>query len=91
MNFCDLLVRAKSGEKEAMEELLSMYNPMLMKHAIINGVFDEDLHRGDLLRLFAFRATQGNVSAGLNHSSKIHTLFRTTVPGRTGNSGRHRL
>ena len=40
MNFCDLLVRAKSGEKEAMEELLSMYNPMLMKHAIINGVFD---------------------------------------------------
>ena len=45
MNFCDLLVRAKSGEKEAMEELLNMYNPMLMKHAIINGVFDEDLHQ----------------------------------------------
>lgn len=45
MNFCDLLIRAKTGEKEAMEELLSMYNPMLMKHAIINGVFDEDLHQ----------------------------------------------
>ena len=45
MNFCDLLVRAKSGEKEAMEELLNMYKPMLVKYAIINGMFDEDLYQ----------------------------------------------
>lgn len=45
MSFCDLLLRAKSGEDEAIEELLNMYKPMLMKYAIINGVFDEDLYQ----------------------------------------------
>ncbi len=45
MSFCDLLVRAKVGEEAAMEELLNMYKPMLVKYAIINGTFDEDLYQ----------------------------------------------
>lgn len=45
MNFCDLFVRAKTGDDEAMEELLNMYKPLLVKHAVIKGVFDEDLYQ----------------------------------------------
>lgn len=45
MNFCDLLINARQGDRAAMEALLDMYRPMLMKHSIINGVFDEDLHQ----------------------------------------------
>lgn len=45
MSFCDLLVRAKVGEEAAMEELLNMYKPMLVKYAIINGMFDENLYQ----------------------------------------------
>ena len=45
MSFCDLLVRAKVGEEAAMEELLNMYKPMLIKYAIISRTFDEDLYQ----------------------------------------------
>ena len=45
MSFCDILISAKYGEETAMEELLNMYKPMLVKYAIINGVFDEDLYQ----------------------------------------------
>lgn len=45
MNFHELLTRAKDGENSCMEELASMYRPLLLKEAIINGVFDEDLHQ----------------------------------------------
>ena len=45
MSFCDLLVRAKFGEETAVEDLLNMYRPMLVKYAIINGTFDEDLYQ----------------------------------------------
>ena len=36
MNFKDLLLRAKSGDNEALTELLLM-------ESIVDGVFDEDL------------------------------------------------
>ena len=45
MSFCDILISAKYGEEAAMKELLNMYKPMLMKYAIINGMFDEDLYQ----------------------------------------------
>ena len=45
MSFCDLFVRVRVGEEVAMEELLNMYKPMLVKHAIINGMFDENLYQ----------------------------------------------
>ena len=43
MNFVEIISRAKSGDVEAMEELLGMYRPLILKEAIINGVLDEDL------------------------------------------------
>ena len=43
MNFKVLLLRAKSGDNEALTELLLMYRPLLLKESIVDGVFDEDL------------------------------------------------
>lgn len=43
MNFRDLLLLAKASHPQAMEALLSMYRPLLMKEAVVNGTFDEDL------------------------------------------------
>lgn len=45
MAFKDLLVRGKMDDKQAMSELLTMYQPLLMKEAIVEGVFDEDLYQ----------------------------------------------
>lgn len=45
MAFKDLLLRGKMDDKQAMSELLMMYQPLLMKEAIVEGVFDEDLYQ----------------------------------------------
>lgn len=45
MNFQELIIRAKRGENEAQERLLEMYQPLLSKEAIVDGVFDEDLYQ----------------------------------------------
>ena len=43
MDFRELLASAKSGQPQATEKLIPMYRPLLMKAAIVNGTFDEDL------------------------------------------------
>ena len=45
MNFKELIIRAQRGENEAQETLLEMYQPLLSKEAIVDGVFDEDLYQ----------------------------------------------
>lgn len=45
MAFKELLIRGKLDDKQAMSELLSMYQPLLMKEAIVEGMFDEDLYQ----------------------------------------------
>ena len=45
MNFKELIIRAQRGENEAKETLLEMYQPLLSKEAIVDGVFDEDLYQ----------------------------------------------
>ena len=45
MNFKDLLLRAKGGDVSATAQLLFMYQPLLMRQAIVDGVLDEDLYR----------------------------------------------
>ena len=45
MNFKEMLLQAKSGREPAVIELLEMYKPLLVKYAIINGRFDEDLYQ----------------------------------------------
>jgi len=45
MNFKELLTRAKNRDDNAIQEITAMYKPLLMKEAIINGEFDEDLYQ----------------------------------------------
>lgn len=43
MDFRELLILAKANHPKAIESLLTMYRPLLMKEAVVNGIFDEDL------------------------------------------------
>lgn len=45
MGFRELLIRAKRVEKNAIEELLKMYEGLLVRKSIVEGVFDEDLYQ----------------------------------------------
>lgn len=45
MNFVDLLCQAKAGNEQAKVSILSLYDPLLIKEAIVDGVFDEDLYQ----------------------------------------------
>ena len=45
MNFKELLLRAKSGDGMAITELLMLYQPLLLKESIIDGILDEDLYQ----------------------------------------------
>ncbi len=45
MTFKELLVRARSGDQSAVENLLIMYQPLLLKESIVDGVLDEDLYQ----------------------------------------------
>ena len=45
MNFECLLLSAKAGNEDAITAILQMYRPLLLKYAIIDGVFDEDLYQ----------------------------------------------
>lgn len=43
MNFKQLLTLAKNNE--ALNDLIEMYRPLLIKNSLINGKFDEDLYQ----------------------------------------------
>lgn len=45
MSFKELMLQAKSGDNQAVETLLKLYDPFLLKESIVGGVFDEDLHQ----------------------------------------------
>ena len=45
MTFKELLIMARSGDKSAIENLLLMYQPLLLKESIVDGVLDEDLYQ----------------------------------------------
>ena len=45
MNFERLLLKAKEGNADAVLEILEIYKPLLIKNAIVNGRFDEDLYQ----------------------------------------------
>lgn len=53
MNFRELLLRAQADDQQAKEKLLSLYQPLLMKEAVINGVFDEDVYQELCITLLA--------------------------------------
>ena len=43
MNFCELLARAKGNDVQAINEIIAMYRPLLLRESTVNGVFDDDL------------------------------------------------
>lgn len=45
MNFTELLYRARQGDKDAILEIFEMYRPLLIKNALVEGIFDEDLYQ----------------------------------------------
>ena len=45
MIFEILLRQAQLGNFDAITELCEMYKPLLIKNAIVDGVFDEDLYQ----------------------------------------------
>ena len=45
MEFERVIFRAKQGDEKAIEQILEMFRPMLIRNALIWGVFDEDLYQ----------------------------------------------
>lgn len=45
MEFEELLVRAHQGDVKAIEQILEMFRPMLIRNSRIKGGFDEDLYQ----------------------------------------------
>lgn len=45
MNFEKLLEQAKSGNEDAQEEIFRMYRPLLIKNAMEQNRFEEDLYQ----------------------------------------------
>ncbi len=43
MEFEEILFRAQQGDKTAVERIIEMFRPMLIRNALIKGIFDEDL------------------------------------------------
>ena len=46
MTFLHQLISAKQGDNYAVEFLLEMYRPLLVKGAIVDGIVDEELYQG---------------------------------------------
>jgi hypothetical protein len=44
MRFEEILLQAKQGDKKKIEEILRVFQPMLIRHSLVNGRFDEDLY-----------------------------------------------
>lgn len=45
MDFEKLLEQAKAGDEKAKEEIFRMYRPLLIKNAMEQNVFEEDLYQ----------------------------------------------
>lgn len=45
MNFERLLISAKHGNRQAQEEILGMYRPLIIKNSMDRNIFDEDLYQ----------------------------------------------
>lgn len=45
MGFSELLYRAKNGDMDAKAEIFAIFRPIMIKYAVVNGRFDEDLYQ----------------------------------------------
>lgn len=60
MNFKELLYRARQGDEDAILEIFEMYRPLLIKNALVEGIFDEDLYQeltAELLKCIRLQIT----------------------------------
>lgn len=53
MSFEVILRRAREGDPDAKAKIIEMYKPLLIKNAIIDGIFDEDLYQ-ELIRVLLY-------------------------------------
>ena len=44
-NFKKLLMLAKMGDKEALQQIVEMYGRLVSKESAVNGIYDEDLRQ----------------------------------------------
>lgn len=51
MKFEELLFRAKMNDKQAIEQITEIYQPLIIKNSLVNGVFDEDLYQELMVEL----------------------------------------
>lgn len=51
MDFERVLFQAKMGDKYAVQQMVEMYRPLVIKNALVNGVFNEDLYQELMLEL----------------------------------------
>lgn len=51
MGFDELLFRVKMNDKQAIEQITEIYRPLIIKNALVNGVFDEDLYQELMVEL----------------------------------------
>ena len=49
--FKEILIKAQSGDSDAMTTLLEMYMPLINKHSYIDGQLDEDLRQNIILEI----------------------------------------
>ena len=49
--FREILIKAQSGDNEAMTDILEMYMPLINKHSYVNGKLDEDLRQNILMEI----------------------------------------
>ena len=52
MEFERVLFRDKQGDEKVIEQRLEMFRPMLIRNALIRGVFEEDLYQELAIHLF---------------------------------------
>lgn len=53
MSFEAILRQAREGDSDAKAKIIEMYKPLLIKNAIIDGIFDEDLYQ-ELIRVLLY-------------------------------------
>ena len=80
MSFERLLLQAKEGNADAVLEILEIYKPLLIKNAIVNGRFDEDLYQelvSTLLQCIQrFQIIEWVIlNKGFNHSQGSNILW----------------
>ena len=49
--FRELLIRAISGDKKAIEEILCMYMPLINQYSVVDGRVDQDLKQSIMLHI----------------------------------------